>query len=282
MIHLRPTSDWPVMLCDRLVTDPRPGRDLLKLPVWLGKSLHEIKIQEWLATDLRSCRMTYEAIEWFTTELRRFATKGGSSCELGHSQLKLTSSTTVFDFKSGRGAGRFQWRVSPSYCEYSGVTYNFLVSNIGGTYDLVDQLPSNHEFGHFFGRKSITSPSGVRCKPIRKVWIMGPHKENKITSITWSDNIDISYPKLWHNHERPLICHYSYEVNVSKPDHIPWWRHQIETFSVILVLCAGISPVTSDAELWWVFLFVPWINRWVNNRGVGDFRRQCVHYDVMS
>ena len=51
--------------------------------------------------------------------------------------------------KSDRGACRFQWRVSPSYCEYSGVTYDLLVSNIGGTYDLADQLPSNHEFGHF-------------------------------------------------------------------------------------------------------------------------------------
>ena len=51
--------------------------------------------------------------------------------------------------KSDRGACRFQWRVRPSYCEYSGVTYDPLVSNIGGTYDLADQLPSNHEFGHF-------------------------------------------------------------------------------------------------------------------------------------
>ena len=34
------------------------------------------------------------------------------------------------------------------YGEYSGATYDLLVSNIGGTYDLADQLPSNHEFGH--------------------------------------------------------------------------------------------------------------------------------------
>ena len=32
------------MLCDQLGTDPRPGRGRLELPVWLGKSLHEIKI----------------------------------------------------------------------------------------------------------------------------------------------------------------------------------------------------------------------------------------------
>ena len=51
--------------------------------------------------------------------------------------------------KSGRGVCQFQWRVGPSYCEYSGVTYGILVSNIGGTYDLADQLPINREFGHF-------------------------------------------------------------------------------------------------------------------------------------
>ena len=26
----------------------------------------------------------------------------------------------------------------------------------------------------------------------------------------------------------------------------PWWRHQIETFSVLLALCAGNSPVTGE------------------------------------
>ena len=52
--------------------------------------------------------------------------------------------------KSGRRACRFQWRVGPSYCEYSRVTYDLLVSNIGGTYDIADQLPSNREFGHFW------------------------------------------------------------------------------------------------------------------------------------
>ena len=27
---------------------------------------------------------------------------------------------------------------------------------------------------------------------------------------------------------------------------IPWWRHQMETFSVLLTLCAGNSPVTGE------------------------------------
>ena len=27
---------------------------------------------------------------------------------------------------------------------------------------------------------------------------------------------------------------------------LSWWRHQMETFSALLALCAGISPVTSE------------------------------------
>ena len=27
---------------------------------------------------------------------------------------------------------------------------------------------------------------------------------------------------------------------------IPWWRHQMETFSVLLAICAGNSPVTGE------------------------------------
>ena len=41
-----------------------------------------------------------------------------------------------------------------------------------------------------------------------------------------------------------------------------WWRHQMETFSVLLAICA-------------------WINRWVNNREAGDLRRYRAHYDVI-
>ena len=28
--------------------------------------------------------------------------------------------------------------------------------------------------------------------------------------------------------------------------HVPWWRHQMETFSALLVLCAGNSPVPGE------------------------------------
>ena len=67
----------------------------------------------------------------------------------------------------------------------------------------------------------------------------------------------------------------------------PWWRHQMKTFSALLVLCAGNSPVpvNSPHKGQWrgAFMFsliCVWINGWVNNRGAGDLRRHCGHYDV--
>ena len=38
-----------------------------------------------------------------------------------------------------------------------------------------------------------------------------------------------------------------------------WWRHEMETFSALLALCAGSG--------------------WVTNRQAGNLRRHCAHYD---
>ena len=66
-----------------------------------------------------------------------------------------------------------------------------------------------------------------------------------------------------------------------------WWRHQMEAFSALLAICAGIhrSPVNSSHKGQWrgalVFsLICFWINGWVNNRDAGELRRYRVHYDV--
>ena len=62
----------------------------------------------------------------------------------------------------------------------------------------------------------------------------------------------------------------------------------METFSALLALCAGNSPVpvNSPHKGQWrralVFsLIYAWINDWVNNREAGDLRRQRGHYDVI-
>ena len=61
----------------------------------------------------------------------------------------------------------------------------------------------------------------------------------------------------------------------------------METFSALLALCAGNSPVpvNSPHKSQWrgalmFSLIYAWINDWINNREAGDLRRQCGHYDV--
>ena len=68
----------------------------------------------------------------------------------------------------------------------------------------------------------------------------------------------------------------------------PWWRHQMETFSALLVICVrGIhrSPVNSLHKCQWrgalMFSVIwAWISAWVNNNEIGDLRRHHTHYDV--
>ena len=62
-----------------------------------------------------------------------------------------------------------------------------------------------------------------------------------------------------------------------------WWRHQMETFSALLTICAGNPsipgefpaqrPVTRSCDVFWVFLFCVWIN----DRGAGDLWRYRTH-----
>ena len=54
----------------------------------------------------------------------------------------------------------------------------------------------------------------------------------------------------------------------------PWWRHQMETFSVVLAICAGNSPALMFS------LKSTRINDWVNNGEAGYMRHHRAHYDV--
>ena len=69
---------------------------------------------------------------------------------------------------------------------------------------------------------------------------------------------------------------------------ISWWRHQMEKFSALLVLCAGNSPVTGEfpsqrpvTRSFDVFFDLRLNKGWVNNREAGDLRRHRAHYDVI-
>ena len=68
---------------------------------------------------------------------------------------------------------------------------------------------------------------------------------------------------------------------------IPWWRHQIETFSALLALCAGNSLVTGEfpaqrpvTQNFDVFFDMCLNKRLSINRDSGDLRRHSAQYDV--
>ena len=79
---------------------------------------------------------------------------------------------------------------------------------------------------------------------------------------------------------------YLLTYGVSMMGAVSWWRHQMETFSALLALCAGNSPVpvNSPHKGQWrgtlmFSLICARINDWVNNREAGDLRRHRT-YDV--
>ena len=68
---------------------------------------------------------------------------------------------------------------------------------------------------------------------------------------------------------------------------MPWWRHQMETFSVLLALCEGNHrlPVDFPHKCQWrgalmLSLICAWTNGWANNRDARDLSCHCAHYDV--
>ena len=63
-----------------------------------------------------------------------------------------------------------------------------------------------------------------------------------------------------------------------------WWRHQMETFSELLAICAGNSPVPTKGQWRGALMYsliCVWINGWVNNGEAGDLGRHRTHYDVI-
>ena len=96
-----------------------------------------------------------------------------------------------------------------------------------------------------------------------------------------------------------LILRRCYDIGVSSGNQqrhnmiaqaklLSWWRHQMETFSTLLVVCAGNSPppVNSPHKGQWrgalmFSLIYAGIKGWVNNREAGDLRSHRAHYDVI-
>ena len=87
---------------------------------------------------------------------------------------------------------------------------------------------------------------------------------------------------------KSVMCEYMNMNSTNEFDLMPWWRHQMETFSALLAICAGNSPVPGEFPAQRpvtrnldVSLICVWIKDWVNNREAGDLRRSRAHYDVI-
>ena len=63
---------------------------------------------------------------------------------------------------------------------------------------------------------------------------------------------------------------------------VTWWRHQMETFSALLALCAGNSPVTGEfpSQMPVTRSFSVCFDLRPNNREAGIVRRHRAHHDV--
>ena len=109
---------------------------------------------------------------------------------------------------------------------------------------------------------------------------------------------------LFHNSREVVTQHVSFVLHNSWNTHyfrqhgaclvissdmvVSWWRHQMETFSALLAICAGNSPVTGEfpaqrpvTRSFDVFFDLRLKNAWVNNREAGDLRRHRAHFDVI-
>ena len=70
---------------------------------------------------------------------------------------------------------------------------------------------------------------------------------------------------------------YRWETHEYDDRSLEWWRHQMDTFSALLALCAHKGQ---GREALMFSLICTWINGWVNNREAGELRRHHAHYDV--
>ena len=106
------------------------------------------------------------------------------------------------------------------------------------------------------------------------------HNFHRIWSMSFNSINNVSPRNIWKRSGR-VACHFRQQRMLC---HMPWWRHQMETFSALLAICHR-SPVNSPHKGQWrgalVFsLICAWINGWVNKRWAGDLRHHHTHYDV--
>ena len=108
------------------------------------------------------------------------------------------------------------------------------------------------------------SHASSHCAKIQNDWAIAIYVDvrKNIHDIWAWDGLLIIY-----NTTASLLCFIKGQAYdcLSCANIISWWRLQMKTFSALLALCAGNSPVTG----------------WANNSEAGDLRCHAAHYDVI-
>ena len=154
-------------------------------------------------------------------------------------------------------------------------TFSALVALCAGNSPVTGEFPSQRPLTRSFDVFLDPRQNKRFSKQSRGWWFETP------SSSLWRHCNGLVYMILRHGLIIKSYCFFVWDV-------IAWWRHQMETFSALLALCAGNSPVpvNSPHKGQWrgalmFSLIYAWINDWVNNREAGDLIRQRGHYDVI-
>ena len=127
----------------------------------------------------------------------------------------------------------------------------------------------------------INQTAHAPAKQLRDVTIGWRHMPLHVPHYASQSNVGL---KQRHHWSSAFVALYTEILPVT----IPWWRHQMVTFSAFLALCAGNSPVTGEfpyqrpvTRCFDVFFDLAWTNGWVNIWGAGELRRHRGYYDVI-
>ena len=106
-------------------------------------------------------------------------------------------------------------------------------------------------------------------------------EENAFENAVWKTAVILS--RLQGDNKVTLVDTLRPEPNSRRfPNYIfTWWRHQMETFSALLAICAGNPHKGQWGGALMFSLICIWINGWVNNREAGDLTPHRTYYDVI-
>ena len=123
------------------------------------------------------------------------------------------------------------------------------------------------------------------AKPLSKPMVTSHHSHQR-DELRWDPETDHFWWKKFHFNMSSAILPQFYSSRGWVKGNSSWWRHQMVTFSALLALCAGNSPVAGE------FPAQRPVTRSFNvifelrlrkgyNREAGHLRRHRAHYDVI-